>query len=277
MENKPLVEIFGDKAALSGQVDHLEAAISKYREIPKFFGAYLRPIGLEFEMENCAARMHAFSKQGIYWRATEDGSLRNSGIEMISLPLSGHNIDYALHEMEQFLKESPDTEASIRTSIHVHTDVSDWGVRDLYSLPAFYALFEPLLFSLQSERRIGNPYCYEITDLFPRQIDIDPGMKYCALNLAPAQTQLSVEWRHADFSTDMRKNRRWIQVVCKMMHYADKHKETMKEDLLRIICSDDYLKLFYSVMGKSAPLFAGDIQEMMKRNALWSATFLELI
>src|SRR5271165_1497396 len=100
MENKNLTRIMGEVAALSGQVDVLAKAQAAFGEIKTYFGSYTIPIGLEFEMEGCSEHIAMLNEKyrPYYWKATQDGSLRNNGVEMISKPLLGHNVDYALHE-----------------------------------------------------------------------------------------------------------------------------------------------------------------------------------
>jgi hypothetical protein len=115
-----------------------------------------------------------------------------------------------------------------------------------------------------------------MTDILPEQLTIMPDMKYCALNFAPVATQLSVEFRHGDFNTDMRVNRRWIKVVCKFMRYADQHREELREIIHTTVLRDEYYKLFDMVMGKSRIVFDGlMIEEEMKSNVLWSLCLLE--
>jgi hypothetical protein len=279
MENKSLVKCYGEISHLSGQVSFLSNAMDKYGCIPTFFGAYPRAIGLEFEMEGCKQIALSYHNRGdfLYWSFVNDGSLRNSGVEGISKPISGRNIDYALLEIEKVVGHG-ECEASIRTSIHVHCDVSDWWSKELFQLVAFYSLFEPLFFSLHSHYRQNNPYCYEVTDLLPTEIAVVDDIKYCAFNIAPVSRQLSVEFRHADFSKDMRKNRRWIQLVCKLMHFASNNRRVLDKIIKDTILCEEHLKLFHRVLGKSTQLFnSEEVPEMMNRNNLWALALLEAI
>ena len=289
MDNKLLVEYYQDaKPALSGQVQKIDEARDIYGDIPKFFGAFHTPIGIEFEMENMSGigadtTLRPLSdintrRTYLYWKVIRDGSLRNNGIELVSRPLVGHAIDYALHEVDMLLASNGNMHrGSIRTSTHIHVDMSTWRLYEAFAFPAFYALFEKTLFSIQSDNRHNNPYCYEITQLAPNTARIDPEMKYCALNLAPISVQTTVEFRHGDFSMDMKTNRRWIQIVCKLMKFAEANKETLKEIVVHTVATGDYLKLFNRVMGKSTVLFdMNAVPGMMKANAPWAVATLEV-
>ena len=287
MENKKLNKLYDVQASLSGQVTRLADCSEKYGVLDKtFFSSFVKPIGLEFEVEGLEPYLTQYLSSSPnnllrLWTKDQDGSLRNGGVEFISVPLVGENIDYALHELEscfqnlyKLAKRQPTS--SIRTSIHVHVDVSEWGIVDVYRCMAFYALFEPLLFSLQPPERIMNPYCWEVTDMLPTSVGIHSGMKYCALNLAPIERQLSVEFRHGAFNTEMRLNRRWIQVVCKLMKFIEENQGSLEDIINRTIMYEDYFKLFLRVFGKSAILFNKDhVVDFMKENALWSVLVLE--
>jgi hypothetical protein len=283
MGSDQLVAIFGQKAATQDQVKRLEASIERYGQLSQtYFRGLNRPIGIELEMEAANEWVnYASSKNNTYWRVTKDGSLKDQGIELVSFPISGHNIDYALLEIERFFSHAKSVgglpRASVRTSTHVHADVSDFSRNHLEPLTALYALFEPLFFSQCSKARQNNPYCYPITELLPSQVEIDPQMKYCAFNPAPIQTQLSVEFRHGDFTTDIRALRRWIQLVAKFMHFSGKNRERLKEIVQRAIMQEEYAKLFSAVFGHSTILFEGlDVQKLMKANSLWAGCVLEL-
>src|SRR5271169_3607729 len=152
MENAGLVTLFGNKANTQDQLMRLNNAEERYGPLErKYFGGLTRAIGLEFEVEGAHDHIaHNVAKQGcMFWHAETDGSLKDSGIELISYPIAGHNIDYALLEMEKILADVP-AKASVRTSIHVHVDVSDFGVAELFSMVGMYALFEPAFFGMQT-------------------------------------------------------------------------------------------------------------------------------
>jgi len=281
MDNPSLVAMFGAKAKLAGQVERQAFAMERYGKIPTYFGAFYKPIGMEFEIENIGPAPSGLVvyRDSVYWKYTKDNSLRNNGVEFVSVPVSGHSIDYALYELETELGiRYPDHMDSIRTSIHVHVDVSEWSLRELFALPTLYALFEDVFFSFHNEARQNNPYCYPITSLAPNGLSVYTEAKYCALNLAPAQTQLSVEFRHANFDRDMKKNRRWIQIVCKFMKYAEEHRSELVEIVKRTVIQDDYLKLFNVVLGKSAQFFDEElVYGMMKNNAPWAIAVTEVL
>lgn len=252
MASPKLVSHFGDRAAIHDQVVYLSEAINRYGRLERsYFGGLNRAIGIEFEMESANGRWEHFYKRNLplFWKHVQDGSLKKDGVELVSRPVCGHGIDYALHEVEMFLAPNKNLITnSVRTSIHVHCDVSDFETEELDHLVALYALFENLFFAVQGPFRQNNPYCYEITSLLPGSVEVDDQIKYCAFNIAPVRTQLSVEFRHADFRLDMRTNRRWIQLVAKFMHFAGKNRARLNEIVTNTIVNDDYLKLFLSLI-----------------------------
>lgn len=278
MENKPLVKLFPDATpALAGQAKLLKSAYSKYGDIPKFFGAFYTPIGLEFEVEKVVVPFYGERiSSNSYWNIVKDGSLRGASAEFVSLPIANHNIDYALHELQDWLTNNAEQcTGSVRTSIHVHADVSAWDSHTLYNFTALYAMLEDVLFTLHDETRQQNAYCYRITSLNPKCLGVIQNMKYCALNLAPVASQFTVEFRHSEFSTNWRKHRRWIQIVCKLIKYCTQNSDHLRKTIEDTIINDSYQRLFETIFGKSADLFSCNVPVLMERNSLWAVALLE--
>lgn len=283
MENKLLVKEFPDGCPiLSGKVASVASAIERYGEIPTFFTPFNKPIGMEFEIENvdlgplptdCPQKLDG----SLFWNGIKDGSLRGRSCEFVSNPVFSKGIDYALHELENYLLRTHSPVSSIRTSIHVHCDVSAWDRRTLFYSTALYALLEELFFYTQPESRQYNAYCYRITDLRPDLIGVYPEIKYCAFNLAPVSKQYTVEFRHAAFSTDWRKNRRWIQLVCKFMRFCDMNGSNLRKIIEDTIVYDNYEKLAKTIFGKSMFLFGHEPAGLMAGNAPWAVALLENI
>jgi hypothetical protein len=279
LENKPLVNLYGTaEAALQGQVIRLAAERMYGENIPKFFGGFYKPIGMEFEIEGIGDIIGQETELSnrLYWKVVKDGSLRNNGLEFVSKPVCGHGIDYALCELERILVGHSQRTSSVRTSIHVHVDVSNWDTHTLFLSCALYALFENPFFAFNDPIRKINPYCFPITNLWPQVLNTNEGMKYCAYNIAPVSRQLTVEFRQAEYSEDFKKNRRWIQLVCKFMKFVDENRN-LRSIIEDTIIYDNYEKLFRRVLGKTADVFNMDVTPMMKQNAAWALAVLEII
>ena len=268
MDNRTLLKIFGEaRSLIPNQVERLSVNQDKYENLRTYFKSFTRAIGIEIETEG----LKKTPETSNYWRWVADGSLRNNGVEFVSSPVASNNIDYALAEIEEFCTRNKAV-SSIRTSIHVHVNVGDFTLTQLYGIVGLYALFEPLFFRFQSKFRQNNPYCYPLLHLCPKTVDISENMKYCAFNLGPIPRQVSVEFRHADFSTDWLKNRRWIQLVCRLMKFAENNRDNLREIVFSTVENGSYAELLRSVMKASS--FLIDEPALMAEGAPWAVAYI---
>jgi hypothetical protein len=248
----------------------LEKAKKKW-DIQTYFGIIKNPIGVEVEVEKAPA-----PKNYTFWQVTEDGSLKDKGMEYVSIPVYGKCIDYALHELSETLTKH-NCSWSHRTSIHVHNNVSALTFAQLRAFVGVYAALEELFFSFVREERRGNPYCYHITDLHPTSVDFgNHDMKYCALNVGNCLVQYNtVEFRHLQGTDDFRQIRRWIQLITKLHIYITTNKpEEVVERVTKLNTTSEYSAFVKDVFKTSAVLFNGyDLKAMMEEGVLWSKVY----
>lgn len=267
MDNKFLVEFTNVHPKFPNHAALLANAREKFGDIKTFFGGNINPVGIEVEVEAFGGKHSDF----IYWRQHQDGSLRNGGIELISPALSGHNIDYALAELKDHLTRF-NPSWSIRTSIHVHVNVTHLKVKNFIALIALYAFFEEVLWTFVDPKRRGNPYCYPITTLTPDEVTLNAEIKYCAFNPAPAATYGTVEFRHLEGTSDSVKLRRWVQICSKLVQYAANNPG---EKLIREIKMNQNPKeLFKRIFGITATLFDRADFNTCEANRNWAVTFI---
>lgn len=255
------------------QVEYLIKGQKKFPDIATYFKGYTTPLGIEVEVENIR---NPFPKM-IYWNPTEDGSLKINGVELVSCPLAGHNIDYALAELNKALANE-ECLWSHRTSIHVHIYVGDFSVEKLKLFTAMYAVLESLFFSQVDEVRRGNPFCYHIRDLEPANVRIgNAELKYCAFNLGTGINNYNtVEFRHMNGTGDVVQIRRWIQLIVKLHRFVQ---ETNNKDIYKLISelntTSQYMELVRQVFGKTSILFmTRDLKKDMEEGVLWAKVFL---
>lgn len=254
-----LKDVYGLEPALEGQITKLARAKVTYGEIKTYFGKYKNPIGIELEIENVPREFFNWkppsnSTPPFYWKTVEDGSLKKAGLEFVSVPVAGHNIDYAIHEVARAFENTANLDYSVRTSCHVHLNVSDEDNSFVKRLTSVYALFEPLFFSL-TDARIGNPFCYPLTDIPPTNVRVLDDMKYCAFNIAPIRHYGTVEFRHLQGTRDWRLLRRWCQIICKLFVYCKSKTNEQIKDELAALDSKNYDRLLTEVFGMSSVLF----------------------
>ena len=242
------------------------------------FGLYKIPCGIEVEVEGITRE---WPGRFTLWSVTNDGSLRNNGVELISVPILGRNIDYALAELKWALDSQPEKSFSHRCSTHVHINVADLDYTQIIYLTALYGCFEKLFFYLVNEEREHNPYCYPITtlDISREQFAnfVVPESKYCAFNPLHFRDYGSLEFRHMQGAEDLEVLERWIQVIQKLVSYIkDANLEELHHRILALNTNSAYGALLSDVFDPIHRMLWGelDLQEYMEDGVTWSKMFL---
>ncbi len=243
-------------------------------ELKTFFSGYKIPIGIEVEVEGFS--QEKWPQKCIYWNLDKDGSLKDHGAELISTPVAGKNIDYALRELANGMKDQR-PRWSHRCSVHIHINVRAWSFEQLRSLIGLYAVFENLFFSLVPEDRRANGFAYPLTDIMPQDVRFgwDEG-KYCALNVGSCIAKFgTVEFRHMAGTADPITLRRWIQLIVKLHSYVKKQgAEAVERTVTGLNTNSEYQALLTNVFGATAQIFPPTVlQNSMEEGVLWSKIY----
>lgn len=132
-----------------------------------FFGHKAKPgdIGMELEVESAAPMTPLRSN---IWLSKEDNSLRNHGTEFYTRnPINyDHNFFYRIQELTQHVKlpGHRTDEKSTRTSFHVHINVCEHTVLQMWNQVFLYWLMEGPLMALCGASRCGNQFCLRCKD-----------------------------------------------------------------------------------------------------------------
>lgn len=172
--------------------------------------------GIECEIES------VMNKHDMYgFRCTEDGSLRNHGVEFISPPLDKESLVGAFKGLHATIEyEHPDEAFSSRTSTHVHINCRSLTQDHARQLVLFYALFEEYFFAMVDKDRRHNIHCVPLTETFLPSIykySLLKGMtqwhKYTALNILPLAKQGSIEFRHLQGTNNVELLNEWLTTL----------------------------------------------------------------
>lgn len=248
--------------------DMLETLNERLGTLPKyFFGGFRNPIGVEVEMENVPNAVILYFQNGLCWRPEQDPSLKHKGLELVSRPLSGHVIDYALAEFSKVVP--PSVQYNHRCSVHVHLNMSGFNTEQLNNFLTYYVLLEGALFSYCDPVRKSNSYCIPLTDLSPKEVTpLDPyaDMKYHALNFETLCRYLTVEIRIHEGTHDIKKLRRWLQICCKLHRYAMSNNPM---DDVKQLLRGDY-SLYARMFGPHEKLFSKqELQDSAQLGLEW--------
>lgn len=185
-------------------------------------------IGIEVEVENIRDIPRNFDR--CLWTTHDDGSLRNGGIEFVTLAVAGKEIPAAIYNLFDNLPK--DADFSERTSIHVHVNIREQTVDQLLTVLLLYITFERLLYQFAGSHRAKNIFCvpiqetrypYILSDAFIHQSIpelIDKWKKYSGLNLRRIKDFGTLEYRHMEGHRDPIRLLRWINIILRLHRYA---------------------------------------------------------
>ncbi|AUV61794.1 amidoligase enzyme [Pseudomonas phage Bjorn] len=157
---------------------------------------------MELELEGFSSTAMDVLNRHIHplWRLTNDGSLRNGGIELITNGgFGGQRLFEAFERLAAGL-ERVNYDASFRCSTHMHINMLDFTVNQVARFLLVYTACEPILFEFCGAYRKSSNFCTPVTESLPFhrklinrlwddsvRLRIASGQtsKYTALNLAP--------------------------------------------------------------------------------------------
>lgn len=194
-------------------------------------------IGIEIELENPQRSQVPMGITDRYWKAAQDGSLRDAGFEyVLTEPLFGKDLTEALAQVEHVLKTYP-LECNYRTGLHVHLDSRGMEIEELKRLFILYSLFERSIFAFVGDNRDKSNFCapwFRISDHLDQVFAIFGGAaehnaapnilrnveRYSALNCNALQKYGSIEFRHLQMTRDFVKIRNWINLIMALYNGA---------------------------------------------------------
>ena len=184
-------------------------------------------VGIECEVEDLIP-MHG-SASG-YWHKTEDGSLRNNGLEYVSAPMDKTlaKIQFdVLHNWLRYDSEDVRKRFSERTSIHVHVNCLELETTQVRSIILWYALFEPLFFKMVAIERANNIHCVSLNQTHlskhytrPLQTMKQVWSKYTALNILPLSQYGTLEFRHMQGTDNQELFDEWLDTINNLWEFG---------------------------------------------------------
>lgn len=229
-------------------------------------------LGIEVEVERVEDWEDFEHKVSPWWKCVEDGSLRNSGREFVSIPLRGENVYNALYILKRVLEDHSNYSFSERTSVHVHLNVRKFTVEQLMNFLITYLIVEQTLFSKVKSSgfiRDKNIFCVPVTESkyylhmdeafnsyyqgkYLETVDslVNLWKKYTALNLLPIREQGTVEFRHLGGTLDISLIMNWINLILSIRNYVSKNSlDTTLLFVENLNTNSQYLAFLQTVFG----------------------------
>jgi len=228
-------------------------------------------VGVEVEMEGilnkyALAQMPTFK----YWRATEDGSLRDGGIEYIfAAPLAGKDLVSAIRELNTKLDAAKIVPIfSERCSLHVHIDIRNMTFAQFINFVVLATIFEKPLFKLAGTGRERNLFCLSVEEAEADIVtlgkyskhdslgDVHHGLrntsKYSACNISSIFRHGSLEFRHHEGTMNPKRILDWVNILLSLKLYASHQQELPTINSLRKISENGMENFMREVFGRYA-------------------------
>lgn len=232
-------------------------------------------VGLELEIEG----FHG-GRSYTGFNFTEDNSLRNHGIEAITMPTKTKFLETLL---SGFYGHNKITEAnySERCSTHVHVNVLDFNLEQLACLTLVYQVFERMLFNFIGNDRGKNIFCvpWSQANINTNLVEVilnanwrglRTWQKYTAMNLLPVQNRGTVEYRHLYGTCDVTLILNWVNLLASMHEYArGSNIEKLKAIVMDLNTSSAYDVFLQSVFGDFTHLLrTGEYKLLMEEGVI---------
>lgn len=170
------------------------------------------------------------------WRVEHDGSLKAAEAYeyVMPQPLDIAGVRNALKELEDtFTAHKSVVDESVRAGVHVHMNVQNWNVLQLYTFAVCYFVLEDLLVKWCGENREGNLFCLRSGDaeniLFQLQRAVQKkdlrlldheDYRYCSLNFMSLFKYGSLEFRSMRSTPNLDLIREWVDIINELQHNA---------------------------------------------------------
>lgn len=175
------------------------------------------------------------------WTVTEDGSLRGdeSFEYVMPRPLDLKGVRNSLNALEEaYAACDSDVVESVRAGVHVHVNVQDFTVKQLFTFATCYYLLEDLLIRWCGEYREGNLFCLRTKDaeyvLFALVDAIqnknmkylaNENIRYASMNFNSLFKYGSLEFRAMRGTSDLNAIYKWTEILSELRDNFTKFKD----------------------------------------------------
>lgn len=218
--------------------------------------------GIEVEVENIKNRVLISND---VWLVKGDNSLRNNGLEFISMPVKGRDLTRSLELLFRVLPEY--AQFSPRTSIHVHVNVLDLDVEQAERFLILYLLFEKLLYRFVGRDRDHNVFCVPLQDTYRIRNMIEnfryrlsrgasvegEEYRYAGLNLACLFKFGTFEFRQLGGTKRVDQIVAWVNMLQSLRNHS--MVEDYRNVIMELNTTSDYRAFLYLIFGDIASNF----------------------
>lgn len=191
-------------------------------------------VGIEIELEGKRVDTGC-SFINKYWNVVGDGSLNYNGMEFVlKRPISIKSAHIPLKYLQKSFDESgAKIVDSIRCGCHVHVNVQQLTVSQMFTFVCLYLAFEDVLVDLCGEGRQGNLFCLRMKDaeglleyitesISRNNLNIlsTTNIRYASLNLSSLSKYGSLEFRAMKGDTNFKRIEAWAKTLVNLREIA---------------------------------------------------------
>ncbi len=229
-------------------------------------------VGIEIELEGHPLPTGVtgkIPKEKRYWVVTPDGSLRGEAAEyVLARPVDRKDVKAALDQLAHNL-EGVELEDSGRAGVHVHINVRDLTMVQMFTFVLLYLVFERVLVRFCGEQRQGNLFCLRVEDAEYLSYALHRAIKtrgyshlssdelrYASINLTALSKYGSLEFRAMRSPVAHEVIEQWVELLLALKDSACKF--TDPEDLLIGVSQQGGIDFARQILGDKQ-LILGDV------------------
>jgi len=228
-------------------------------------------VGVEVEVEasNVIPSQDYFKS---YWQRMHDGSLRgNDTAEFIFIEPKTEEVSYrAINYLSKRLKDfNTNVLDSVRAGVHVHINVREMNLTQLWTFVTCYYVLEELLTDWCGDGRQGNHFCLRAKDAefvihkvvhIIRNNDLGEfnaeSVRYAALNFNSLRKFGTLEFRALRTPQDFSKINSWVKTLLNIKRNS--HLFTNPRSVVENFSINGEETFLNAVLGDEAKLFGND-------------------
>lgn len=192
-------------------------------------------IEIEIEGENLPDPITAQKALLPFWTVHHDGSLRGESMELVlSQPVKREDVGIALaHAKSRFEAAAATIVPSVRTGVHVHINVRDMTIEQVFKFMFTWFLFESVLVRYCGEDREGNLFCLRGSDaevyMDALETAVATGdfrvlhtdeLRYSAMNPKALMEYGSLEFRCLKTPDDLLDIEKWVRLLLQVKDFS---------------------------------------------------------
>ncbi|MBW1801305.1 MAG: amidoligase family protein [Deltaproteobacteria bacterium] len=195
-------------------------------------------VGIEIEVEGENLPAHV-----VGWNKVGDGSLRGESCEyVIKKPCLRNKVKLYTNRIAKAYKDAGTIiNQSDRTSVHIHINIQDMSLTEVYSFIALFLILETPLVKFCGDDRENNLFCLRSSDaeglltILEKSASVKyldclntTEVRYSAINVSAIFKYGSLEFRSMRGTDDVKLIQKWVRILLKLKDAARNYESPLE-------------------------------------------------